>query len=223
MNAQSTSIIAAPVPLVYAAMAAVMSDIGSSGISKSRKNQQQGYSFRGIDEVYNALSPILAKHRLLILPRVMSRHQDERTTKSGSPLFYTVVDVEFDLVCADDGSRHTIRTVGEAMDSADKSSNKAMSAAFKYAAMQAFCIPTEGDGDADATTHDIAPRDRKPPATGEIISKVQMAQIHAALDATGRDAARMCAHYKIDALPDLPAARFTEALDLASRPIKRAA
>lgn len=59
--------------------------------------------------------------------------------------------------------------------------------------------------------------------TGEAVNKDELAQIHAALDATGRDAARMCAHYKIDALPDLPAARFTEALDLASRPIKRAA
>ena len=53
---------------------------------------------------------------------------------------------------------HTIRTYGEAMDSADKATNKAMSAAYKYAAIQAFCIPTEGDNDADATTHDVAPR-----------------------------------------------------------------
>jgi hypothetical protein len=45
--------------------------------------------------------------------------------------------------------------IGEAMDSGDKSSNKAMSAAYKYAAFQAFCIPTEGDNDADATTHDV--------------------------------------------------------------------
>lgn len=44
------------------------------------------------------------------------------------------------------------------MDSADKATNKAMSAAYKYAAMQAFCIPTEGDNDADAHTHDVAPR-----------------------------------------------------------------
>lgn len=145
------------VPAVYSAISAVMGDLAAEGISKARRNQQQGYNFRGIDDVYNALAPTLARHRLLILPRVITRAQVERQTAKGGVLFYTTVEVEFDLVSGEDGSKHTIRTVGEAMDSADKSSNKAMSAAFKYAAMQAFCIPTEGDHDADATTHEVAP------------------------------------------------------------------
>lgn len=148
----------ATTPAVYPAIAAVMAEIAESGISKDRRNQQQGYNFRGIDDVYNALAPILAKHKLLMLPRVVSRAQVERTTAKGGALFYTTVEVEFDLVSGDDASVHTIRTVGEAMDSADKSSNKAMSAAYKYAAMQAFCIPTEGDNDADAATHEVAPK-----------------------------------------------------------------
>ncbi|MNY54686.1 hypothetical protein D3C86_1905820 [compost metagenome] len=42
------------------------------------------------------------------------------------------------------------------MDSGDKATNKAMSAAYKYAAFQAFCIPTEGDNDADGQTHQVA-------------------------------------------------------------------
>lgn len=143
---------------VYHAIAAVMAEIGTNGISKDRKNQQQGYNFRGIDEVYNALSPILSKHKLCILPRILAREVLERQTKSGGALFYVTVEAEFDLVCAEDGSKHTVRTFGEAMDSADKATNKAMSAAYKYAAIQAFCIPTEGDNDADATTHEVAPR-----------------------------------------------------------------
>ena len=65
---------------------------------------------------------------------------------------YVTVDAEFDFVSALDGSKHTVRTFGEAMDSADKATNKAMSAAYKYAAFQAFAIPTEGDNDADAHT-----------------------------------------------------------------------
>ncbi len=143
---------------VYTAIAAVAADIATQGISKSRKNQQQGYSFRGIDDVYNVLAPILARHGLVILPRVLSRECVERQTAKGSALFYVTVEVEFDFVSANDGSKHTVKTFGEAMDSADKATNKAMSAAYKYAAMQAFCIPTEGDNDADATTHDVAPR-----------------------------------------------------------------
>lgn len=144
-------------PKVYTAIAAVMAEIGSSGISKDRRNQQQGYNFRGIDEVYNALSPILAKHKLCILPQILTRSVVERTTQKGGVLFYVTVEAEFDLVCAEDGSSHKVRTFGEAMDSADKATNKAMSAAYKYAAMQTFCIPTEGDNDADGQTHEVAP------------------------------------------------------------------
>jgi hypothetical protein len=59
------------------------------------------------------------------------------------------------LVSAEDGSKHTARTFGEAMDSGDKATNKAMSAAYKYMAFQTFAIPTEGDNDADNHTHEI--------------------------------------------------------------------
>lgn len=142
---------------VYQAVAAVMTEVGQEGISKSRQNKQQGYAYRGIDEVYNALAPIMAKHHLIIVPRVLTREKTEQTSKSGGVLFYVVVQVEFDIICADDGSKITACTWGEAMDSADKATNKAMSAAYKYMAMQTFCIPTEGDNDADETTHEVRP------------------------------------------------------------------
>lgn len=140
---------------VYQAITAVQGELAKEGISKSRKNTQQGYNFRGIDDVYNVLSPLLAKHGLCILPRILTRGVTERETQKGGVLFYVVVEAEFDFVCAEDGSAHTVRTFGEAMDSGDKATNKAMSAAYKYAAFQAFAIPTEGDNDADASTHEV--------------------------------------------------------------------
>jgi len=147
---------------VYQAISAVQKDLSTQGISKDRKNMQgSGYAFRGIDDVYNALAPFLAKHGLCILPRVLNRESVERQSKAGGALFYITVEVEFDLV-AEDGSKHTIKTFGEAMDSGDKATNKAMSAAYKYACMQSFCIPTEGDNDADAQTHQVAPKVEKP-------------------------------------------------------------
>jgi hypothetical protein len=146
-------------PKVYAAIAKVMADVGKAGISKGRKNEQQGYKFRGIDDVYNALSGFLSAAGLCILPRVMKREVTERATKSGGVLFYVVLDVEFDLVCAEDGSKHTVAVVGEAMDSGDKATNKAMSAAYKYACMEVFCIPTEGNPDADQETHEVAAKE----------------------------------------------------------------
>ncbi len=143
---------------VYEKIAAVQAELAKTGIAKNRRNQQQNYAFRGIDDVYSALAPLLAQHRLSILPRVVSRELVERTTKNGTALFYVTVEAEFDFVSADDGSCHVVRTFGEAMDSGDKATNKAMSAAYKYAAFMAFAIPTEGDNDADQTTHDVAPR-----------------------------------------------------------------
>ena len=137
---------------VYQLIAAVSAEIAKSGIAKDRKNEQQHYKFRGVDDVYNALAPVLAKHQLVILPRILSRECVERTTQKGGVLFYVTVEAEFDFVSAADGSKHTARTYGEAMDSADKATNKAMSAAYKYVTFQTFCIPTEGDHDADATT-----------------------------------------------------------------------
>lgn len=140
---------------VYQAINAVQAALAQTGITKDRKNQQQGYSFRGIDDVYNALAPLLAKHGLCILPRILTRQCVERETAKGGTLFNVTVEAEFDFVCAEDGSKHIVRTFGEAMDSADKATNKAMSAAYKYAAFQAFAIPTEGDNDADAHPPEI--------------------------------------------------------------------
>lgn len=142
---------------VYPAIARVMSALAKEGIAKDRKNASQGYQFRGIDDVYNAVAPHLAEAGLCILPTVESRECTERRAQSGGALFNVVCRVRFDFVAAADGSSHAITTYGEAMDSADKATNKAMSAAYKYACMQAFCIPTEGDNDADATTHAVAP------------------------------------------------------------------
>ncbi len=137
---------------VYQAIIKVQAELAASGISKDKTNAQQGYKFRGIDDVYNAISSVLAKHSLCILPRMLSRQCTERMTAKGGVIFYVVVEAEFDFISAEDGSRHTVKTYGEAMDSADKATNKAMSAAYKYAAFQTFAIPTEGDNDADATT-----------------------------------------------------------------------
>lgn len=143
---------------VYRAICQVAKEISRDGISKGRRNEQQNYGFRGIDDIMNALSALLAHADLIILPRMRTRHQDERQTAAGKVLFYVTVRADFDFVSARDGSIHTVTMYGEAMDSADKATNKAMSAAYKYACLQVFCIPTEGMGDADQQTHEPTPR-----------------------------------------------------------------
>ncbi len=142
---------------VYKSIAAVTRALGKEGIAKSRNNQGQGYKFRGIDDIYNALNSELAQAELCIIPRIIEREVVERESARGGALFYVTIKAEYDIVAAGDGSCHTASAYGEAMDSGDKATNKAMSAAYKYMAMQLFCIPTEGDNDADSQTHEVAP------------------------------------------------------------------
>jgi hypothetical protein len=209
---------------VYQAIAAVQGEMARDGIGKDRRNSQQGYNFRGIDDVFNALSPLLSKHGLCILPRCIERSQIERQTKSGGALFYTTVDVEFDFVAAEDGSKHTIRVPGEAMDSADKSTNKAMSAAYKYAAMQAFCIPTEGDNDADATTHEVAARQAAPrhdPPVAAVITDDQRGQLMTLANAKNIDARTICEVGQIPSIKEMPASKFKAAMGWLEKQPKR--
>jgi hypothetical protein len=140
-------------PAVYEAIKGVSAELAKTGIGKDGRNQQQNYSFRGVEQVLNTLSPALVKHGLVVLPRMVSREVVERTTAKGSLQFFVTVGAEFDFVAVADGSKHTVVTYGEAQDTADKATNKAMSAAYKYAAFLAFCIPLHGVlDDADATT-----------------------------------------------------------------------
>jgi hypothetical protein len=137
---------------VYGAINAVQAELVKEGISKDRRNVQQNFQFRSIDDCFNALSPLLAKHKLCVLPNILSRECVERQTRSGTSMFYVVLDVKFDFVSAEDGSKHEVKVFGEASDMGDKATAKAASMAYKTAVLQAFAIPTEGDNDPDATT-----------------------------------------------------------------------
>ena len=150
---------------VYQAINAVQMDLfRAGGIGKNQQNTQQRYKFRGIDDVLNALSPLLAKNGLVVLPEVLGRQVSEKTSNNGKPLFYVTVKVKFTFISSEDGSSHDVVVYGEAMDSGDKATNKAMSAAYKYMAIQSFCIATEGDNDADMTTHELNNHGQQQPA-----------------------------------------------------------
>ena len=145
---------------IFQALAAVNREIDAIG--KNSRNQQQGFNFRGIDDAYNALHGLLAKHGIVTLPRVIDREYSERTTKNGGALFVTKLMVEYTFA-AEDGSSIVVGPVlGEAMDSGDKGANKALAIAHKYVLFQAFTIPTLFS-DPDEETHEVAP----PPVPAE--------------------------------------------------------
>jgi hypothetical protein len=187
-------------PHVYEAIAAVQGELATVGIAKTRTNTQgAGYKFRGIDDVYGALSPLLAKHKLVVIPRVTQREVIDRQSKSGGALFYVTVHAEFDFVSAVDGTTHTAATFGEAMDSGDKATNKAMSAAYKYAAFMTFAIPTEGDNDSENTTHEVAASGAAPKA----ITDEQRDLIQALAPGAGKTLQDICEAYKVGSLKEL--------------------
>ncbi len=126
--------------LIYKAINATMKEIGA--IAKDKKNQQQGFMFRGIDQVMNTMKPIMEKHGIFIVPEILETIREERVTAKGGNLIYTFHKIKYHFT-AIDGSEIAAVVAGEGMDSADKSSNKAMAVAFKYACFQVFCIPTE--------------------------------------------------------------------------------
>lgn len=138
--------------LIYLKIAAVMRDIDAIG--KGRRNEQQKYSFRGIDDVYNELHEHLGKHGVFTVPTVLEERTEEKTTKSGTVLIYRVLKVGYQFF-AEDGSNVRAVVIGEGMDSGDKASNKAMAVAHKYALMQVFAIPTEESKDPENESHEL--------------------------------------------------------------------
>ena len=119
-----------------------------NAIGKERKNKDQGFMFRGIDDAYNMLHPLFAKHSVVVTKEVVGYSNIVRTTKSGSPMNTTIAHYRFTFH-ADDGSSVSTDCIGEGADLADKASNKSMAIALKYALMETFLIPTEDLSDPD--------------------------------------------------------------------------
>lgn len=132
---------------IYQALAKANKEIGA--IAKGQLNQQQKFKFRGIDDVYNELHPILADCEIFIIPEVVNYEVTNIPNKNGGVNIYTRATIKHHFTTSD-GSSVTTTTIGEAMDNGDKGMNKAMSISLKYALFQLFTIPTEEAKDPDA-------------------------------------------------------------------------
>lgn len=187
---------------IYRLIGEAMKEVGAIG--KTSRNQQQGFMYRGIDAVYNALNPVMAKYGLFICPEILDHKREERTTTKGAVLTYTILTVRY-TVYAPDGSSISLTVVGEGMDSGDKSTNKAMSIAMKYAMFQLFLIPTEELKDPDAETMPpIAPRtisDKEAMALSSILGNENNVRV-------------ILNRFKVNDLKELTAAQYNEAIKL---------
>lgn len=188
---------------IYKAINATMQDIGVVG--KTSRNTQQGFMFRGIDAVMNALNPAMVKNGIFVVPEVLDQVREERTSKTGGLLIYSICKIKFTFY-AEDGSSVSAVIIGEGMDSGDKATNKAMSIAFKYACFQVFCIPTEEMRDPDAEIHEPKPKNN---IENEKISSVKVKSL---LDKCSKDKVDIndiCEKMKVKTLADLTEKQFS--------------
>jgi len=152
---------------IYQSIAAILEEVPAIG--KTKKNLTQNFMFRGIDDVMNTFQPLLAKHKVFIVPQVLEQTREERQTAKGSTLLYSICKIKYTFY-AEDGTSVDAIVVGEGMDSGDKATNKAMAIAMKYAMFQVFCIPTEEMKDPDGDTPPASQKKKEPDYRKELIA-----------------------------------------------------
>ena len=171
---------------IYERISAAQADINSVGVGKQGINRTQRYRFRQIDDVYNALSPILAKHGIVTLPKYYGATYTTRPSREGGTLTYVQLAGKIRFCCGPlPEDRVTAHVLGEAMDSSDKASAKAMSMAIKNALLQVFLIPTEGDNDADASSPEAVSRP-EPQKSKDDYTQEELLHIHDTIEAINK-------------------------------------
>lgn len=187
---------------IFESISAVMKDIGAIG--KESRNTQQGFMFRGIDAVMNAINPALVKYKVFIVPEVLDQTREERTNAKGTKIIYSICRVKYTFY-AEDGSYIEAVVIGEGMDTGDKATNKALSIAFKYACFQVFCIPTEEMKDPDYDTHVL---DNTETIKATKINTTKVAALVAACKERGIEQEKILKLYKVESLADITEAQF---------------
>lgn len=122
------------------------------GVAKRDKNSAQGFNFRGIDAVVNAIGPALRKHGAFIVPTVVDEHREQVTSAKGSQLNVARVQVMYSIYAVE-GDPISGVVAAEAFDSGDKATAKAMSVAYRTFMLQTFCLPTD-EPDPDSFSYD---------------------------------------------------------------------
>lgn len=194
---------------IYQSITKIMEEVPSIG--KTQRNKTQGFMYRGIDDVMNALQPLLAKNKVFIVPEILEQMREERTTSKGGNLIYSICKIKYKFY-AEDGSSVEAITIGEGMDSGDKATNKAMAIAMKYALFQVFCIPTDEMKDPDSETPEQSTK--KSNTTDNQISEEDAKKVEAMMKEMGWNVEELLQkNYKISKTTDLTASQYVKILE----------
>ena len=190
---------------IFESITSIMGEIGAIG--KNSKNQTQGFMYRGIDAVMNAINPALTKYKVFVVPEVLEQTREERTNTKGTTLIYSIIRVKYTFY-AEDGSSVSSVVIGEGMDSGDKATNKAMSIAFKYACFQVFCIPTEEMVDPDMESHEV----KREPVKPSVINNDEKVALLKEMSRTGMAVESLLAWAKVDSVDKLSTAQYEKTM-----------
>lgn len=158
-------------PQIHALMAEVLAELPAIGKHGQAPAAMGGYAFRGIEDVLNALNPILSAKRLYFTPECLERIETLRQTNNGKALYVVNLHMRYTF-WAPDATFVQAETWGEGSDSGDKATQKALTAAMKYMLFEVFCINTSDQAANDAERHDVpesevTPKEQRRKAWGD--------------------------------------------------------
>jgi hypothetical protein len=177
-----TTVVTPALPTISQSLSEIMKAVGA--IAKKDKNTSQGFNFRGIDSVVNAVSPALQKHGVIVVPRVDDySYETVEIGRNRTAMGHVKVKVTYAFI-GQAGDAISATVVGEAMDSGDKATAKAMSVAFRTALLQALCLPTD-EPDPDASSYERSSATDVLPASA-VLDKISSARDNDSLGEVGK-------------------------------------
>ena len=202
--------------MIHEKIPAIIGEVKAVG--KDHTNEAQKYKFRAIDDVYNALNSVLAKHKVSIIPKYSIMHNEVtselKKSQYGEKMqnTRTVILQGTYKITAEDGSFEEVTTFGEAIDFGDKAFNKAMSQALKYCLFQVFCIPTEEEKDTEHKSPEI-PAKKEIKTAESKVSEENVKYIYTLITKTGFNKEKLYEAYKVQSMKDLTAAQATKIIE----------
>lgn len=149
-----------PTKAIFAAVCNIMAEISPIKKGKTAPAAAGGFSFRGIDDVFNALHSLFAQNSVFVTTKVLRIEQEDRAN-----MVFTHLTLEVSLNALD-GSSISTQSVGIGSDRLDKSASKAISQAIKHALCDMFLIPTQEDTEQEIAQY-AQPREYAKPMPKE--------------------------------------------------------
>ena len=165
---------------VQQAWAAVMAEVQGLG-KHQRTDSGNRFNFRGVDDVMNAVGPVLRKHGVAVVPTAVTHHPEDVTTTKGARMRNVTVLVTY-AIHGPAGDSMPGAAAGEAADSGDKATPKAMSVAFRTFLLQSLCLPTD-EPDPDREQYERAPE----PTPQELAQQVYTGLLDSTTEAEARE------------------------------------